>query len=331
MKKHVAVRFAGLLAVFCALVGMVIPVAGCASPTATPSPAPQPVRLINPLGPLVIPVAGIAEKQVGADVAIEVSYWKTVDEALGLLAGNDVPFAVLPITNGANMKASGIDITLLAVHEWKVFYLLAAKDVQFEGWQSLRGQTVFTPEGKGQTADVLTRFALTRVGLVPDEDVSFAYLPPQEIVALFDSGKASFAAMPEPFVTQVMATGEAKIALDYQEYWSQVSGSTHGIPVAGLFVKSDFLGQHPETVNAVAASLAESTRWAENNPDAAVAAGAKVLPQKPEVIKAALDRIGFEFVPAAEAREEVLNFLRTMQETYPEGIKAIPDEGFFAQ
>ncbi len=310
---------------------------GCSStaqnnqPSQPIKPTIEEVELINPLGPAVIPVAGIDSETIKGDLKINLQYWNTVDEAVGLLSAGDVEFAVLPVTNGVNMYASGIDIVLLGVHEWKVFYLLASDQADFQGWDSLADQTIYTPTARGQTVDVLTRYALTRENIQPDQEVTFAYAPPQEIVALFKEGKIDYAALPEPFVSLALASGSGKVVLDFQEYWSGVSGTDLGIPIAGLFVQKEFLNNYPEEAQEIASLLDDSTRWANENSDLAIQASSEVLPLPPAVMQAALKRIKFEYIPAAEAESEVISFLQIMQETYPEGVKKIPDSGFFVK
>lgn len=310
-------------------------ITGCSSPAKenppqiTDLPSISEVNLINPMGPAVIPVAGITSQNIQGDIAIRVQYWKTIDEAIGLLSGSQADFAVLPITNGVNMAASGIDLVLLGVHEWKVFYLIAANDIEFSGWDSLKGKTLYTPEGKGQTADVMTRYALAKEGIAPDTDVTFSYAPAQEIAALFKEGKIEFAALPEPYVTLALAANNGKVVLDYQEYWSEISGAKQGIPIAGLFVTREFLNNHPAETQAVAQIVSDSTKWANENTAEAIDASAEILPIPALVMQAALQRIKFEYIPAADVKQEVIDFLTTMQSVYPEGIKEIPDEDFF--
>jgi NitT/TauT family transport system substrate-binding protein len=316
------------LFLFGSLVGCSAPVAESA-PTEPVEPAIDEVHLMNPIGPLVIPIAGITSGNATGSISIAVQYWKTMDEAIGLLSGDDVEFAILPITTGVNIAASDVDIVLVGVHEWKVFYLVATDANRFSSWDSLIGSTIYTPEAKGQTVDVLTRYILTTEGITPDTDVTFAYAPAQEIVALFQEGKVDFAALPEPFVTQALASGKGEIVLDYQDEWSKISGSEAGIPIAGLFVKGDFAAQYPDETYEVARILSESTQWANDNPEAAIEAGSEVLPLPSEVMRAAMNRMKFGYIPASTVQEEVLGFLRTMQETYPEGIKSIPGDDFF--
>jgi NitT/TauT family transport system substrate-binding protein len=318
---------------------LVISMGGC-SPTASPTPnAPaatavvqtaREIQMINPMGPAVIPLAGLSSGSVAGNLKINIKYWKTVDEATGFMAGDTTPFAVLPITTAANMSASGIDMVLLGVHEWKVFYLIASENSTFDGWKSLVGKTVYSPEGKGQTVDVLTRYALSKENIKPDQDVTFAYAPAQEIVALFKEGKIDYAALPEPFVTQALSASKgSKVVLDYQEYWSKDSGAKNGIPVAGLFVKRDYLNQHPDDVKEMVSLFSQSVQWSNDHVKESIQASSKVLPYPEAVMLAALKRIKFEYVAAADAREDTMLFLTTIQKTYPDGVKKLPDDKFF--
>lgn len=313
---------------FIILLIAMIALSACSAGRAQSSDVEQ-VQLINPLGPVVIPLAGITSGEIETDITINVQYWKSIDEAVGLLADEQTQFAVLPITAGANLAASGLDLVLAGVHEWKVFYLVAAPDAEFEDWNSLIGESVYSPESKGQTVDVLTRYALSKAGIQPDDDVEFVYAPPQEIVALFKEGKIKFAALPEPFVTLALSGTDGRIVLDYQEFWAAESGSEYGIPIAGLFVQRAFLDKYPEIVEIVADALQLSTDWANDNPQKAVLASSEVLPLPVEVMQASLQRILFTYIPAQDCKSIVLDFLTSMQNTYPEGIKAIPGEGFF--
>jgi len=322
------------------LVGMVmllivssLALGGCEKPAPAPVQPAEPAesRLINPTGPLVLPVAGLENGTINGPVTVKLSYWKTNDEAVGLLTGNQTDFAILPITLAANLYANQKDLMLVGVHEWKVFYLLARKGVQFTDWSSLKGQTLYMPVGKGQTVDVLSRLGMIKAGLTPDQDVKFVYAPPQEIVSLFQSGKIDFAALPEPFVTLAMKDQAGNIVLDFQEYWGEVAGVEPRIPIAGLFVKKDYATKNPQVVKDVAQMLADSTEWCITNPDGAIEVAKNTLPLPAEVMKASLQRTEFKYIPAAQCREEVNQYLKTIQEIDPESIKQIPDQGFYSE
>jgi NitT/TauT family transport system substrate-binding protein len=291
------------------------------------------ITLINPTGPTVIPVVGIEKGEVttGDNTTVNVQYWKNTDEAVALLASKQADFAILPITTAANMYSQGMDITLLGVHEWKVFYLLAREGIEFNDWTSLAGKRVYTPNGRGQTSDVLMRLALSEAGLDPDSDVQILYAPPQEVVALFKTGKTDFVALPEPFASLCLADGSGRIVLDFQEYWGEISGMEDRIPIAGLFVTGSFLKEHPKSAEKIADLLERSTNWANENVDKALDLSAEVLTIPAPVMKTALSRIDFYFVPTEDCQEEVEFYLTKMKELYPEGINKIPDKAFYAQ
>ena len=295
-----------------------------------PTP-PEKITLINPLGPLVIPVTGITGQQVKGETPINVQFWNDTDEAVSILASKRADFAVLPITNAANMYARGINITMLGVHEWKVFYLVAAPNTPFEGWKSLAGKNVYTAHGRGQTVDVLMRAALSKEGIDPDQDVKISYAPPQEIVALFKSGKADFVALPEPFVTLAIAGEKGKIVVDFQKYWGESTGKPERLPIAGLFVTKEFAAKYPEQTKEVAQVLANSIEWSNQHVDQAIDLAGKTLPLPQPVLKASMSRVDFHYLATKDSKAEVEFFLQKMNELYPQGTPKLPDQGFYTE
>lgn len=295
-----------------------------------PAP-PEKITLINPLGPAILPVTGITSQQVKSEIPVNVEFWKDTDEAIAMLASQRADFAVLPITNAANIYAQGINITLLGVHEWKVFYLLAAPNTPFEGWQSLAGKSVYTAHGRGQTVDVLMRAALSKEGIDPDKDLKISYAPPQEIVALFKAGKVDFAALPEPFVTLAMAGGSGQIAVDFQKYWGESTGKPERLPIAGLFVTNEFMSKYPQETKKVAQLLADSTDWSNQNIDQAIDIARENLPLPQPVLKKAMSRIDFHYLATKDCRAEVEFFLQKMNELYPKGTPKLPDKDFYSE
>ncbi|MDK2785435.1 MAG: NitT/TauT family transport system substrate-binding protein [Thermotoga sp.] len=280
------------------------------------------LTVLNPFGPALIPVVPIMSGKVSDDVNIEI--WKNPEEAVAKIVSGKVDFAVLPVTVGANLYAKGVRIQLVGVHEWKVFYLVAASDAGFDGWESLRGKEVYTPHGRGQTVDVLMRYFLSKSGLKPDEDVKILYAPPQEIVALFKAGKVKYAALPEPFVSMCLDRG--RVVLDFQEEWGKEAGVPERIPIAGLFVRE---GVDEETVRKVEEVLSASIEWMKKNLEETVQLSSEKLGIPYEILRASLERIGFQYVPSKECKDEVSLFLQKLNELYPEGLQKVPDEGFY--
>lgn len=297
----------------------------------TPQAPVEKVTLLNPTGPTVVPLAPLAEGKITGDLTVEVQYWKTNDEAVAALASNKAEFAVLPLATAANIQANDIPLTLLGVHEWKVFYMVAAGQQPFNGFESMAGQEIYLPVGRGTTIDVLLRSALLEAGLDPEQDVKLVYSPPQEIVALFNSGKAVYAALPEPFVTMTVNGGKGQIVVDLQEYYGELADTDPRIPIAGLFVKTSFFAEHPEETAKLISQFEASLGWYTDNTEQAVDLSQSVLPVPKPVVLKSLERAEFYWEPVKQCRSEVETFLAKMQELYPEGIKQLPTKGFYGE
>ncbi|AFG34424.1 ABC-type nitrate/sulfonate/bicarbonate transport system, periplasmic component [Fervidobacterium pennivorans DSM 9078] len=284
------------------------------------------VTFINPFGPTIFPVAGLISKEVKTDMALDMKFWKTMDEATAYIVSKKVNFAALPVTFGANLYTKGVDVRLVGVYSWRLFYVVASPDFEFKGFQSFKGEKIYTAHGRGQTADVLLRFLLVKNGLEPDRDVTFAYAQPQEIVSLFNSGKIKIAAIPEPFVTMTLSKG--KVIMDLQDEWNKATGFKFGIPITGLFVTGKLI-DYPQTVKLFEKSFKESLSWSYKNVDKAVEITSKQLGIPTNILKASLERSQYNYISAAECRDEVLAYLKKLNELYPDGMPKVPDEKFF--
>jgi NitT/TauT family transport system substrate-binding protein len=286
------------------------------------------VKIINPTGPTVIPVAGIASGNVTGNIDIDVQYWNSMDEVTAAVARDEVQFIIMPVTTGANLYNNDMDIMLTGVHTWKLFYLISNNSSEFSGWESFKGKEIYTPVGKGQTADVIMRAAFHDCGLDPDTDLKIVYAPPQEIVALFKEGKVEYAALPEPFVTLAVQGDGGNVILDFQKFWGEYTGLAERFPITGVFVTKKFYEDYPEVTEEVIGLISKSVDWANNNQSSAIKASSEVLPIPEPVMLSALERIDFTFVPTAECKDEISAFLEKMKELYPDS-PAVPDEGFY--
>jgi NitT/TauT family transport system substrate-binding protein len=283
------------------------------------------ITFINPFGPTIIPISPMLEGIVKGYVNLNIILWKNPDEAIARIVSGEAKFAVLPITTAANLYSKGIDIKLVGVHEWKVFYLVSKQELK--DLSILKGKTVYSAHGRGQTVDVLLRYLLVLNGLEPDKDVQFVYAPPQEVVALFKAGKVDFAALPEPFVSMCLTSG-GKIILDFQEEWNKISGSKNGIPVAGLFVLGE-IATYKNLIEDVEKTFENSINWSNENLDKALEITSEYLTIPISILKESMKRTEFRYVPISKCKNDVELFISKMNELYPEGLPKIPDDGFY--
>ncbi len=286
------------------------------------------ITLLNPFGPTILPIAFILDGYTGKD--IQVSFWRTPEQAVAAIKAGEADFYVLPITLGANLYNKGFDLVLLGVHEWKVFYLIAREDIK--SLRDLRGKTVYSSHSKGTVVDVLLRYYLEKEGLKPDVDVKIAYAQPNEIVALFKAGKVDFAALPEPFVTMVIASTKAHVVLDFQKKWKELTGLDERIPIAGLFTTKKFLKEvsHAKVLaEYVEASLGFSTELMKRYPGDAAEITSKVTKIPAKILLKSMERMVFYYVPIKRCKEDVKKFLEVLHNRYPKGLPKLPDEGFY--
>ncbi|MDK2863872.1 MAG: NitT/TauT family transport system substrate-binding protein [Thermotogota bacterium] len=289
------------------------------------------VVLLNPVGPSVIPIAGILEGKVESDVSFEVRFWSNFDQLTAGLSSEDVDIVVLPISIGANLYARGFPIKLVAVNLWKSFYIVG-KDIEVNQWEDLAGKEIYTPHGKGQTADVVMRFVAAKHGMTVGKDIKISYASPQEIVSLMSAGKVQLAALPEPFVTLAMKKAGAHIVIDLQELWAKETGYKDRLPITGIFVKKGFFEGEFSTFLSAINALKRSTEYARENPREVAELTTKYIPGMPfEVLLESIKRSLYQYVYAGDVKEEILEYLKAVHSVDPEAIVAIPDEGFFAQ
>ncbi|MGB9614907.1 MAG: ABC transporter substrate-binding protein, partial [Fervidobacterium sp.] len=86
------------------------------------------VTFINPFGPTIFPIAGLISREVKTDMALDIKFWKTMDEATAYIVPRKVNFAALPVAFGANLYTKGIDVRLVGVYSWRLFYVVASSD-----------------------------------------------------------------------------------------------------------------------------------------------------------------------------------------------------------
>jgi len=281
--------------------------------------------LLNPYGPTILPVAFITSGEIGKH--IEVSFWRTPEEAVAAIKANKADFYILPITLGANLYSKGFDIVLLGVHEWKVFYMIGKNEIK--GLKDLKGKTIYCSHTRGTVVDVMLRYFLEEAGLNPDKDVIISYAQPNEIVSLFKAGKVEYAALPEPFVTMIISSKSGKIVLDFQKEWSKLTGLSERIPIAGLFTTKRFIMNHEIEAEYGELALWVSTDEMNKRKREAVDAAIKILKMPKSVLIKSLTRMVFYYVPISRCKKDVETFLELLHEKYPKGIQKLPDDSFY--
>ncbi|MEJ5229215.1 ABC transporter substrate-binding protein [Pseudothermotoga sp. U03pept] len=283
-------------------------------------------NVLVPAGPTVVSVVGLLEGRVTSEVPLKIDFWRTLDQVNAQITAKSVDIVILPVSIGTTLYLKNVDLRLAAVTLWSGFYVVT-KDLQLGSLEDLNGKEIYTPQGKGQTGDVLTRFLIGRYNL---SNTSIKYAVQNEIVALMSAGKVKIAVLPEPFVTLAVKNASASIAFDLQEIWSKLTGKPAQLPITGVFVRGDLLEKSEQLLFALEA-LKRSIDYAMQNKREVSELSAKYLGgMNPAVIEQALERTIYRYNSAKEKKEEIIFYLSVVNQIEPEAVPRVPDDDFFA-
>ncbi|HOI63374.1 MAG: ABC transporter substrate-binding protein [Mesotoga sp.] len=286
------------------------------------------VNFINPVGPTLVPIAQLLSSNVPEEVpGLEINFWRSVDEAISLIVGKKAQLSLLPVTIGAKLASSGIDIKLAAVSMWNGFYFITIEKA-ISSVEDLVGMEVFTLHAPGQTADIILKGAIEKSSLKIGKDIKIAYVGGAEAVQLLASGKTRAILVPEPFATLAMTKVEKAVrSMPIEELWASFNEEKINIPTSGLFVSGDLDRSVVEAFlmlygQSMSLSLADRVGTASVVSEKM---GGFPIP----VLEKAIDTAGFRFADSQEARREVTIYLRKLFELDPELTGEVNLDGFF--
>ena len=264
------------------------------------------VTVYAPATPSSIPVILAAGQMPDVDLTIFTDH----SQAQALFLRGDVDLLVTGLALGVAFFEDGVDVTLLNSYVSGLTYLVT-RDGPIERFDQLADPEVYLPF-EGSPIDEVTRFFVESEGLTWGEDVVPVYSPFPATVELLRQGKASAAALPEPFVSLVEGEEEVYVSLSYEERWETLTGSGDGYPQVGTFARQGWAKEHPEVVAEFNRRIAEAVEAAQEDPAAAVDAAAAELAFPAHLLRSALERTSFAPRYGAELKDEVRSYYETI-------------------
>ncbi|MET8762346.1 ABC transporter substrate-binding protein [Lentzea sp. NPDC004782] len=125
--------------------------------------------------------------------------------------------------------------------------------------EDLKGKTVATPQ-LANTQDVALKKYLAGKNLTGQ--VTVQNVENAQTLDLFKKGDIQGAWLPEPWSSRVVAEAGAKVLIDEKTLWE--GGQ---FPTTVIIVRTKFLQEHPETVEAVLKGHVAAVDWARSNAD----------------------------------------------------------------
>lgn len=236
-----------------------------------------------------------------------------------LLIKGQADLAVLPLINAANLYNKGLKYSLLGCPVWGNLYIIGKKGAvhQPEETETLH---VF---GAGTTPDILTRYYLQRKGLTYHLNYTFA--TPREISQGLLGGQIRTAVLAEPFLSVLL---QKDSTLYIKHSLNNPDSTSHGFAQTAI-VYAPVLQDKRTTLDSL---LTESCRFATSQPQKAI----RILESRNvfapgTLTPESIERCRIQYVSAKEAKENILDFLRLIEQYEPKAIGGkLPDNAFIS-
>lgn len=252
------------------------------------------------------------------------------DEIIGKLVTGEIDIAAVP-TNVASIiynKTEG-NYKLAAVNTLGVLYIMTAEGTEINNLEDLRGKTIGA-SGLGSVPEYVLNHVLKENGIDPENDVTIDFsLSHADLAQGIISGKIEIALLPQPFVTMVTMSSDAKIAISMQDEWSKIEDAD--LAMGCIIVRADLIESRPEVVNSFLSAYKKSVNWVNENPiDAGVLIEKfEVLP-KAKMAELAIPNSNIVFFEGDDAKAQMEGILKVLFDFNPKSIGGkLPDEKFY--
>jgi NitT/TauT family transport system substrate-binding protein len=219
-------------------------------------------------------------------VTVDVVASRGGGEAMKAFIAGDVQIVGTGFPEVGLMRERGVDVELYFAQTSGVpFALLARKDAGIKSVADLKSKNIAVTSPGSLTTNI-TRYLVKQQGMNPEKDVGLISVGGGgEILGALQGKKVEAAMLFEPFVTVAVMNNVADILVD-------VGKSLDAFSSAPLSISKAFLQKSPKEADGLHAALLEGLNFLHSDKAGTLALAQKKFPgMKPEVIKAALDRM----------------------------------------
>jgi len=217
-------------------------------------------------------IVGLAQgkfaEALGPNVKLRTKTFNAGPSAIEALFAGEIDATYIgpnPAINGY-VKSEGEALRIVAGATSGGALFVVRADSGIEKPADLAKKKLATPQ-LGNTQDVALRAFLLANGLAAKENggnVSVIPTANPDILTLFRKGDIDGAWVPEPWATRLVQEAGGRVFLDERSLWPEGEFvTTH------LIVRTKFLEQHPDVVEALLRAHVEVTDWINQNPDEA--------------------------------------------------------------
>ena len=311
--------------------------AGCDTskkPDSEPAAAPENVNVMVLNGTTGFGMAKLIFDNTSSSAALPYTVQVETDASniTASLISGACDIAALPTNAAANLynKTNG-GVKVIAVNTLGVLYVMNnTEKVAITSFEDLRGKTVYCP---AQNPTFLFKAVCEANGLKVGEDITIdnTYAQPADLRTALASGMVDIAVLPEPMVT-IAKSANASLAasLDLTAEWEK-HYPENSLMQGCVVVRTAFLEQYPDAVNAFLAEYKASIEFVNRNPEQAsemiVAAG--IFAQAP-VAKKAIPNSNICYIDGAEMKAGLEKFFEILYAVAPASVgNALPAADFY--
>lgn len=276
-----------------------------------------------PIGPTSLP-AFYLEKN--SDIDIETIIHKDRNVLISYLMQGKADMALMPTNEAVKLYNKGIDIKILNIHTWGVFYMITTNP-QINSWEDLSGKEVYVPE-KGGPMDILFNYITNSKNI---ESIVIKRGNPYQITQMMINDLAETCLLRETFVTQVLLNNsKAKVFEDVQKTWKEITKID--LPQASFVIRADILEANPDLAEKINSEYSKAIKWMYENIEEAAVLGKEKMNIPEKVTINSLERLNLRLVPSWEAKESIDEYLDIFYQFDKETIGGkMPDENVFYQ
>jgi NitT/TauT family transport system substrate-binding protein len=241
---------------------------GASAPSATNQGAAAELRLgyfpnVTHAAALIAADKGFFTKELGSTKLTTQTFNAGPDEVSALLGKSlDAAFIGSGPAINAFSKSNGAAVRLVAGATSGGAELVVKPGINSPA--DLVGKTIATPQ-LGNTQDVSLKAWLAKNNLTGK--VTVDNVANSEVLAEFQKGDIQGAWDPEPYASQLVLTGGGKVLVDESSLWPNGQ-----FPTTVLIVRTEFLEQHPATVQALIKGELDAVNYAASDQAGAEAA-----------------------------------------------------------
>jgi len=275
--------------------------------------------------PSSLPVFYIQES--ADSINLDVSIHRSRNIAISRLMQGEVDAALLSTNEAAKLYNRGVEVQLLGIHNWGLFYLLSTNN-EIKSWHNLKGKQIHVPD-KGGPLDIVFQKLAAKKNINFKTELQIKRGKMLEVTQLMINNMAETAVIREPFVSQTLLKNKnSKIVLDLQQEWEKEYDFR--IAQSALVVRKDFAEKNKKLIAEIEELYKNSIEKLNDNNNLAAELGQKYFEVKPEITLKAYPSLNLEYQNIAEVKEEVIAYLDVLKSYSKDTIGGrLPDEKFY--